>query len=48
MELPFIFGKLAHGKMFTNQEKEIEILLNNFRYGINTILISPKRWRKSS
>lgn len=48
MELPFIFGKLAHGNMFTNRKKEIEQLLSNFRYGINTILISPRRWGKSS
>jgi len=48
MELPFIFGKLAKGNMFTNREKEIEQLLNNFRYGINTVLISPRRWGKSS
>ncbi len=48
MKLPFVFGKLAQGNTFTNREKELETLLNNFRYGINTILISPRRWGKSS
>lgn len=48
MKLPFIFGKLAQGKTFTNREKELETLLQNFRFGVNTILISPRRWGKSS
>lgn len=48
MKLPFIFGKLAQGSTFTNRENELNTLLNNFRYGINTILISPRRWGKSS
>lgn len=48
MEAPFIFGKLAEGKNFINREKDLENLSLNFKSGINTILISPRRWGKSS
>ncbi len=48
METPFIFGKLALGGQFTNRISEISELVNNFRVGTNTILISPRRWGKSS
>lgn len=48
MKLPFVFGQLAHGNKFTDRQQELETILNNFRYGINTILISPRRWGKSS
>ena len=48
MEAPFIFGKLAEGKNFINREKDLENLKLNFKSGINTILISPRRWGKSS
>lgn len=45
---PFMFGKIASGIDFTNREKETTQLLQNFHVGINTILISPRRWGKSS
>jgi hypothetical protein len=48
MDAPFIFGRLAADKNFTNREKELEHLKQNFISGINTILISPRRWGKSS
>lgn len=48
METPFVYGKLAGDKDFTNREAENKRLINNFRSGINTILISPRRWGKSS
>jgi hypothetical protein len=48
MITPFVFGKLADGKEFTNREKDIERLKNNFISGTNSILISPRRWGKSS
>lgn len=48
MEAPFIFGKLAEGKNFINREKESEHIKTNLESGINTLLISPKRWGKSS
>jgi hypothetical protein len=48
METPFIFGRLASGGKFTNRLPEIETLKSNFETGTNTILISPRRWGKSS
>jgi hypothetical protein len=48
MDAPFIFGRLAADKNFTNREKELIHLKQNFISGINTILISPRRWGKSS
>ncbi len=48
MNTPFIYGKLAGPVEFTNREKETEILVNNFMAGANTMLISPRRWGKSS
>ncbi len=48
MDTPFVFGKLAIGNNFTDREKEIDRLKQNFLSGINTILISPRRWGKSS
>ncbi len=48
MNTPFIFGKLAVDQNFTNRSAEIIKLKQNFISGINTILISPRRWGKSS
>lgn len=48
MEIPFIFGKIAMGDNFTDREEETKRLENNFNYCINTIIISPRRWGKSS
>jgi hypothetical protein len=48
MEAPFVFGKLAEGENFINREKESAYLKLNLTSGINTILISPRRWGKSS
>lgn len=45
---PFIFGVATSGDNFTDREKETERMLMNFRHGINTILISPRRWGKTS
>ena len=41
---PFIFGVATSGDNFTDREKETERLLLNFRHGVNTVLISPRRW----
>ena len=46
METPFIFGKLVSGADFTNRTEEIIHLKNNFCSGINTIMLSPRRWGK--
>ena len=45
---PFFFGRMVSGGAFTNREKETQRLITNFRNGINTIVISPRRWGKSS
>ena len=48
METPFIFGKIATEKNFTDRETETACLFQNFTSLINTIIISPRRWGKSS
>jgi uncharacterized protein len=48
MGLPFVYGKIANEDNFANRVKELEKLTLNFNSGINTILISPRRWGKSS
>jgi hypothetical protein len=48
MKNPFIYGKIATGDSFTDREKELKQLIANFTSGINTIIISPRRWGKSS
>jgi hypothetical protein len=48
METPFVFGKLAVDQNFTNRDKERQRLIGNFSGLVNTVLISPRRWGKSS
>ncbi len=48
METAFVYGKIVGKDNFTNREKDLEKLLLNFENGTNTILISPRRWGKSS
>lgn len=48
METPFIFGRIATEKNFTDREQETAHLVSNFGSLINTIIISPRRWGKSS
>ena len=45
---PFVFGVATSGDNFTDREKETARLLMNFRSGVNTVLISPRRWGKTS
>lgn len=45
---PFVFGISVDSKHFIGREKEIERLSANFRYGVNTIMISPRRIGKTS
>jgi len=47
-ENPFYFGRMVKDRYFTDREKDTSRLQSNFRNGINTILISPRRWGKSS
>ena len=49
MELsPFIYGVTVSKKAFTNREIETKKLYKNLTQGINTSIISPRRWGKSS
>ena len=48
MKTPFVFGKIASEQEFTDRHYETQHLLNNFNGLVNTILISPRRWGKSS
>lgn len=45
---PFIYGTTVSAHSFTNREAEIQKLTSNLLRGINTMLISPRRWGKSS
>ena len=47
-ENPFVCGKAVEGSCFTNRTKDTEHLEANLTHGINTILISPRRWGKTS
>lgn len=48
MEMPFKFGKLVVGGQFINRERELKNLEQNINSHISTVLISPRRWGKSS
>jgi len=48
MKTPFIFGRIAKDENFTDRENETKHLVSNFRSLINTVIISPRRWGKSS
>ena len=48
MAAPFIFGKIAEGNNFIDRENDTKRLAENFMSLTNTILISPRRWGKSS
>ena len=48
MEQPFVFGVPADSPYFIGREKELARLQSNSKYGINTILRSPRRCGKTS
>ena len=48
MSKPFNYGKLAEQDYFTNRTKEMQWLEMQVNAGINCILVSPRRWGKSS
>ncbi len=48
MESPFQYGKTVLQSGFINRKEELARLRMNFESGINTIVISPRRWGKSS
>ncbi|MEN9972502.1 MAG: hypothetical protein RIS20_849 [Bacteroidota bacterium] len=45
---PFLFGRTVSNLGFTNREQDLDKLYKNLTQGINTMLISPRRWGKSS
>lgn len=44
----FIFGKPVEGEYFTDREADARRLAANFRGGVSTFLLSPRRWGKTS
>ena len=48
IDSPFVFGVQVEGDTFTDRREETERLKSNFTYGVNTILISPRRMGKTS
>lgn len=48
MNNPFSFGKAVEGMFFTDRIEDTKRLSENLTHGINTILISPRRWGKTS
>jgi hypothetical protein len=47
-ENPFVFGRAAEGIYFTDRAEDAKRLTANLTHGIHTILISPRRWGKTS
>lgn len=45
---PFVFGKTVNEADFCNRKEDIAFLHHQFDTNSNTILISPRRWGKSS
>jgi uncharacterized protein len=45
---PFVYGQVVTGHSFTNRTEEKARLSANLINGIHTIIISPRRWGKSS
>lgn len=48
MDQVFVFGKPVEDKCFTDREKDSARLAANFAAGINTFIVSPRRWGKTS
>jgi AAA+ ATPase superfamily predicted ATPase len=48
MDAPFVYGRIAIQENYTNRAKEMLLLKSNFTNLINTIIISPRRWGKTS
>ena len=48
LKSPFLFGKTVECEEFVNRTNDIKHLWLNMISGINTVLISPRRWGKSS
>lgn len=48
MDTPFVYGVIATGEDFTDRENDTRHLVDNFKSLTNTMIISPRRWGKSS
>ena len=48
MVVPFQYGRLAEAESFIDRIDDRRELKNFLSHGINTILVSPRRWGKSS
>jgi len=47
-EPPFVFGRVAEKRHFVDRDAERKRLAQNFGSLVNTVIISPRRWGKSS
>jgi len=47
-EPPFVFGRVADKRHFVDRDAERKRLAQNFGSLVNTVIISPRRWGKSS
>ena len=47
-QAPFRFGEIVDGDYFTDREADAESLANDIRHGLNVVLISPRRFGKTS
>ncbi len=45
---PFTYGKIVNNQSFTNREQEMAKLHSNLVQGVHTMILSPRRWGKSS
>lgn len=48
MNIPFAYGKIVESLDFTDRTEETSKLMFNFQSLTNTVIISPRRWGKSS
>ena len=48
MKRPFIYGELAENENFIDRIEDRKQLLTFLQNGISVMLISPRRWGKSS
>jgi hypothetical protein len=47
-QAPFTFGRVPERDDFVDREREREVLARNFNALVNTVVISPRRWGKTS
>ncbi|MGH9105415.1 MAG: AAA family ATPase [Acidimicrobiales bacterium] len=45
---PFHYGSPAHGEFFTGRHEELNALVARMRDGVNVVLVSPRRYGKTS